>query len=137
MIIADTGFFLALFNVNDNYHVRAIKTLNRLQELLIPSLKIQNSTKEEFWALEDVSFEIVRKPSWRITMKSTIVVEVTQEEDGGFIAEGLTENIFTQADTWAELKENVIEAVKGYYFDQPLVPNIKLHLVKDELLVVK
>ena len=60
-------------------------------------------------------------------MKSTIVVEVTQEEDGGFIAEGLTENIFTQADTWAELKENVIEAVTGYYFDQPLVPNIKLH----------
>ena len=50
-----------------------------------------------------------------------------QEEDGGFIAEGLTENIFTQADTWAELKENVIEAVKGYYFDQPLAPNIKLH----------
>jgi predicted RNase H-like HicB family nuclease len=70
-------------------------------------------------------------------MKNTIVIEVTQEEDGGFIAEGLTENIFTQADTWNELKENVIEAVKGYYFDQPSMPNIKLHLVKDELLVIR
>jgi hypothetical protein len=82
-------------------------------------------------------WHIVGKANWRMTMQSTIIVEVTQEEDGGFIAEGLTENIFTQADTWAELKENVIEAVKGYYFDQPLVPNVKLHLVKDELLVVK
>ena len=28
------------------------------------------------------------------------------------------------------IKTNVKEAVKGYYFDQPTVPNIKLHLVK-------
>ena len=44
-------------------------------------------------------------------------------------------DIFTQGDTWEELKINVLEAVTGYYFDQPSVPNIKLHLVKNELLV--
>ncbi|MBW4622131.1 MAG: PIN domain-containing protein [Cyanosarcina radialis HA8281-LM2] len=35
MIIADTGFFLALFNANDNYHQRAITVLNSLTESLI------------------------------------------------------------------------------------------------------
>ena len=32
-----------------------------------------------------------------------LVFEVTQEEDGGYCAECLTENIFTQADRWDEL----------------------------------
>ena len=45
--------------------------------------------------------------------------EVTQEEDGGFCAECLTENIFTQGDTWEVLRQNVQEAVRGYFFDQP------------------
>jgi predicted RNase H-like HicB family nuclease len=44
-------------------------------------------------------------------MKETIIIEVSQEEDGGFVAEGLTEDIFTQGDTWEELKVNVLEAV--------------------------
>ena len=36
-----------------------------------------------------------------------IVFEVTQEADGGFCAECLTESIFTQGDTWEELRANV------------------------------
>ncbi len=70
-------------------------------------------------------------------MKQTIIFEVSQEEDGGFCAECLTEDIFTQGDTWEELKMNINEAVKGFYFDQPFYPNAKLHLVKDEMLVVQ
>ncbi|EAZ93049.1 type II toxin-antitoxin system HicB family antitoxin [Crocosphaera chwakensis] len=69
-------------------------------------------------------------------MNQTIVFEVSQEEDGGFVAECLTEEIFTQGDNWEELKTNVKEAVKGYYFDQLTVPNIKLHLVKNEILMM-
>ena len=64
-----------------------------------------------------------------------LVFEVTQEEDGGFCAECLSENIFTQGDTWEAVRQNVREAVRGYYFDQPHTPrNIRLHLVRDELL---
>jgi predicted RNase H-like HicB family nuclease len=48
-----------------------------------------------------------------------LVFEVTQEEDGGYCAECLTENIFTQGDTWEELRRNVQEAVRGFFFDQP------------------
>jgi predicted RNase H-like HicB family nuclease len=48
-----------------------------------------------------------------------IVFEVNQEADGGFCAECLTESIFTQADTWDELRANAYEAVKAFYFDSP------------------
>ena len=70
-------------------------------------------------------------------MNSVIVFEVSQEEDGGFVAECLTEDIFTQGDSWEELRVNVNEAVKGYYFDQPSCPNVKLHLLKEEMLVIQ
>ena len=64
-----------------------------------------------------------------------LVFEVMQEEDGGFCAEGLSENIFTQGDTWEAVRQNVQEAVRAYYFDQPQTPGrIRLHWVRDELL---
>ena len=69
-------------------------------------------------------------------MKTVIVFEVSQEEDGGFVAECLTEDIFTQGDTWEDLKANINEAVKGFYFDRSSFPDVKLHLVKDEMLIV-
>jgi predicted RNase H-like HicB family nuclease len=43
---------------------------------------------------------------------SELVFEVVQEADGGYSAECLTENIFTQGDTWDELRKNVVEASK-------------------------
>ena len=48
-----------------------------------------------------------------------LVFEITQESDGGFVAEALGESIITQADTWDELRANVREAVKAFYFDRP------------------
>jgi hypothetical protein len=64
-----------------------------------------------------------------------IVFEVTQEPDGGFVAECLTESIFTQAENWEELRAHVKEAVAAFYFDQPRRPStIRLHLVRDEVL---
>jgi hypothetical protein len=64
-----------------------------------------------------------------------LVFEVTQEEDGGFCAECLSENIFTQGENWDALRRNVQEAVRAYYFDQPQAPKrIRLRLIRDELL---
>lgn len=64
-----------------------------------------------------------------------IVFEVTQESDGGFVAECLTESIITQADDWEELRKNVKEAVAAFYFDRRERPSsIRLHLVRDEIL---
>ena len=66
-----------------------------------------------------------------------LVFEVTQEADGGFCAERLSEDIFTQGDTWEAVRRNVREAVRAFYFDcEPaLAPRqIRLRLVRDELL---
>lgn len=66
-----------------------------------------------------------------------LVFEVTGESDGGFCAECLTENIFTQADSWEDLRRNVWESVQIYFFDQPQPSRrIRLHLVRDEVLTL-
>ena len=46
-----------------------------------------------------------------------IVFSITQEADGGFVAECLSQDIFTQGDTWDELRANVQETVTAYFFD--------------------
>ncbi len=63
-----------------------------------------------------------------------LVFEVTQEADGGFVAEALGESIITQADSWDELRANVREAVKAFYYDRPAPQRLRLHLVRDEVL---
>jgi predicted RNase H-like HicB family nuclease len=67
---------------------------------------------------------------------SELVFEVLQEADGGYCAECLTENIFTQGDTWEELRGNVVEAVTGFFFDRQAPAKIQLHLVRDEVVSV-
>lgn len=67
---------------------------------------------------------------------SELIFEVTQEADGGFVAECLTESIFTQADTWEELRQNAREAVTAYFFDRPRPATIRLHLIRDEIVAV-
>ena len=60
-----------------------------------------------------------------------LVFEVMQEEDGGYCAECLSENIFTQGDTWDAVRRNVQEAVRAFYFDQAEAPRrIRLRLVR-------
>jgi predicted RNase H-like HicB family nuclease len=65
---------------------------------------------------------------------SELIFEVTQEEDGGFVAECLTESIFTQGDTWVDLRRNVKEAVEVFHFDRQVPAAIRLHLVRDEVM---
>ncbi len=65
-----------------------------------------------------------------------IIFEIEQDADGGFTAESLGESIFTQADSWDELKANVREAVQAFYFDSAPPSSIRLHLVRDEVLAV-
>lgn len=66
-----------------------------------------------------------------------VVFEITQEADGGYCAECLTENIFTQGDSWEQLRANVKDAVAAFYFDQPSPDRVRLHLVRDEMLALR
>ena len=65
-----------------------------------------------------------------------IVFGVTQESGGGFVAECLSHDIFTQGNSWDELRRNVQEAVSGYFFDQPKPARIRLHCVRDEVFAM-
>lgn len=64
---------------------------------------------------------------------SELVFDVTEDADGGYVAECLSENIVTQGDNWTELRENVRDAVEAFFFDGPKPQAIRLHLVRDEV----
>ena len=76
------------------------------------------------------------RPPAMMKRMDELVFEVAQEADGGYCAECLTESIFTQADSWDELRRNVIEAVNAFYFDRIAPASVRLHLVRDEVLSV-
>lgn len=83
--------------------------------------------------------EAARPPTKRVLhfiVVSELVFEVTQEADGGFVAECLTESIFTQADNWDELRANAREAVEAFFGASEEPAAIRLHLVRDEVLAV-
>ena len=63
-----------------------------------------------------------------------IVFSVYQESDGGFVAECLSHDIFTEGDSWDELRANVQEAVNAFFYDGTRPDRIRLHLVRDEVL---
>ena len=65
-----------------------------------------------------------------------LIFEVIQGADGGFCAECLTESIVSEGNSWEELRQNVKDVVKAFYFDQPdkLPATLRLHLVRDEVL---
>jgi hypothetical protein len=65
---------------------------------------------------------------------SEIVFVVELAPEGGFTARALGESIFTEADTEAELRLAVQDAVHCH-FDEGKSPKvIRLHFVRDELL---
>lgn len=70
-------------------------------------------------------------------MNSELVFEVTEEVDGGYVAECLTESIVTEGDTWEELRANVKDTVAGYFFDGPKPQAILLRLVRNEVLLMQ
>jgi hypothetical protein len=70
------------------------------------------------------------------TRSSELVFEVLQEQDGGFVAECLSESIITEADSWEELRKNVKEAVSAFFFDDTPPARVRLHLVRDEVFTV-
>ena len=65
-----------------------------------------------------------------------IVFSVTQDGDGGYVAECLSHDIYTQGNSWEELRANAREAVSAFFFDQAHPSAIRLHLVRDEVLAV-
>ena len=67
-----------------------------------------------------------------------LIFEVREAEEGGYTARALGHSIFTEADSWEELRANVREATELHFEDMPERPKlIQLHYVKDELIPVE
>ena len=67
-----------------------------------------------------------------------LVFEITQEVDGGFVADAMGESIVTQGDDWEELRNNVLEAVTAFYFDQAAPQQIHLrHFGKNSRAILR
>jgi hypothetical protein len=65
---------------------------------------------------------------------SEIIFSVQESPEGGYEARALGHSIFTQADTFEELKQSVREAVQCHFDAGMAPPVIRLHTVKDEVI---
>jgi len=67
-------------------------------------------------------------------MENEVIFLVEEAPEGGFQAKALGHSIFTEADTFEELKVMVQDAVQCH-FDPTEKPSlIRLHMVKDEVI---
>lgn len=69
-----------------------------------------------------------------------LIFEVREAEEGGYYARALGHSIFTQGETWEELRGNVIEAAALHFEDAGVTERpklIQLHFVRDELIPVE
>lgn len=60
---------------------------------------------------------------------------VEDAPEGGYTARALGQSIFTEADTLEELRANIREAVECHYDDGQTPTVLRLHFVRDEVLV--
>lgn len=64
-----------------------------------------------------------------------LIFEVRDAEEGGYCARALGHAIFTEAETWEELRANVLAAASLHFEDGQARPSlVQLHYVKDELI---
>ena len=65
-----------------------------------------------------------------------LIFVVEEAPEGGYTARALTAPIFTEADTLAELPDQVRDAVRCH-FDEGQAPKvIRLHFVREEVIAV-
>ena len=64
-----------------------------------------------------------------------VIFEIRDAEEGGFYARSLGHGIFTEGETWDELRGNVLEAVSLHFEGSTRRPRlVQMHYVKDELI---
>lgn len=67
-----------------------------------------------------------------------LIFEVRDAEEGGYCARALGHAIFTEAETWEELRANVLEATSLHFEEAPARPRlVQLHYVRDEIIPVE
>jgi predicted RNase H-like HicB family nuclease len=67
-------------------------------------------------------------------MDTEIIFTVEESLEGGYEAQALGHDIFTQADSLDELKAEVQDAVRCHFEEKDRPKLIRLHFVKDEVI---
>ena len=67
-------------------------------------------------------------------MASEVIFLVEEAPEGGFTAKALGHSIFTEADSWDELREAIRDAVNCHFEPGEIPPIIRLHFVREEVL---
>ena len=57
-------------------------------------------------------------------MGMELIFEIRDAEEGGYCARALGYSIFTEADTWEELRQNVLEATSLHFEDSSTRPRL-------------
>jgi hypothetical protein len=67
-------------------------------------------------------------------MAKEVLFLVEDADEGGYVARALGYSIFTEADSWEELKQAIRDAVQCH-FDEGQRPDlIRLHAVREEIV---
>jgi len=62
-----------------------------------------------------------------------LTFEIRDAEEGGFCARALGHSIFTQAETWDELRANILEVTELHFEEEPGRPtSLHLRYIRDE-----
>jgi len=64
-----------------------------------------------------------------------LIFDVEMDEDGRLVATGRGDSIFTDGADWDDLKRNIEDVVEAFYFDRPKPSVVRLHMVRDEVLL--
>jgi hypothetical protein len=67
-------------------------------------------------------------------MLREIIFLVEEAPEGGYVARALGHSIFTEADTWDELKKAVQDAVHCHFEEDERPSLLRLHVVREEIL---
>ena len=67
---------------------------------------------------------------------SEIIFLVEPAPESGYTAKALGYSIFTEADTWDELKIAVQDAVRCHFDEEERPAMVRLHVVQDEVILV-
>ena len=69
-------------------------------------------------------------------MNNELIFLVEEDSESGFVAKALGESIFTQADTIAELKAMIKDAILCHFEIENMPKIIRLHFVKEEVFAL-
>ena len=67
-------------------------------------------------------------------MAKEVLFLVEDADEGGYIARALGYSIFTEADSWEDLKTAIRDAVKCHFDEGDLPDLIRLHAVREEVV---